>query len=209
MDGRTIESQVRDRTGLDGDAAAATVRAALAVIAGALYREETEALAELLPTAEAAALRGAAVDEAPACERAALDQALAARLEISVGSASERLAIVGEALAWAVAPAQREGLVRRLPPVIGALLTIGPTPTPSEPLHRGVRAGEGHTLGSGRPGSETPVSGGIVGAHPGSIAADDDPHRQRLAASEGPPSADQSLAGGAPGSTHPVGGSDE
>ncbi|MCB9566157.1 MAG: hypothetical protein H6710_02895 [Myxococcales bacterium] len=198
MDGRTIESQVRDRTGLDGDAAAATVRAALAVIAGALYREETEALAELLPTAEAAALRGAAVDEA-----------LAARLEISVGSASERLAIVGEALAWAVAPAQREGLVRRLPPVIGALLTIGPTPTPSEPLHRGVRAGEGHTLGSGRPGSETPVSGGIVGAHPGSIAADDDPHRQRLAASEGPPSADQSLAGGAPGSTHPVGGSDE
>lgn len=137
---------------------------------------------------------------------------VALREGVEVRHAVEHATAICEALGVEVDETSRHHLTADLNEDVKALFQRK-SPGSSLPLHQpaGTRpADEGHTLASGRPGSERPLSeANTSGAHSQSVAASDNPHGDTKLSSTHGPSAERkgtTLSSGTPGSHRPLSG---
>jgi uncharacterized protein (DUF2267 family) len=147
--------------------------------------------------------------ETPA-EPDSLYDRLADELPVRAGVALELAQSIVAVFAERAGAALRSQLRHQLPSAWADLL-VEPRPAATH-VPAAPAVTDEHTLAAGRPGGARPIAGaGLPAGHRDSIAANDDPHAARkLSSTEAVPGGtDDTLAGGKPGSRHPVGGGEE
>jgi len=165
--------EVAGRTGLERSAAAAAVQGAVEVLAAGLEPVTRADLLAVLPGADervAIASGPATADE--------LYRRTAQALGMREAEALETAQVVCQLIGARLSGEARARLAQQLDPELVQVMTdpVGAAPA-AAPLHRA--GGEGHTLASGRPGSERPLS-------------------------ESAPGGDHPLSQSGPGSEHPL-----
>ncbi|MRG95608.1 DUF2267 domain-containing protein [Polyangium spumosum] len=210
MDEATFLDEVAWRGGL-GDAASARriVEVVLAAFAEALVLDEARALAHALPAPLAAwVLAG---PHAGNLAEDALYRRVADREGTLIGFAIEHSRLVLGVLGDRLPETTRVRLRRHLGPELAALLAPrAPLPAPPAHLRKPPEPalGEGHTLATGRPGSQKPVSEAAPErAHAESVVRAENPHEDtKLSSSRGltQERERETLAEGEPGPLRPV-----
>lgn len=124
---------------------------------------------------------------------------------VPMGFAMEHALVVCQVLAEAVDLEARKHLSVHAPRSMAPLFTLRSMPAAAPPhlSEHIVLPGSGHTLASGRPGSEHPLSEAVGAGHRDSIARSDDPHADvKLSSTRGMSSERyrETLASGMPGS---------
>jgi uncharacterized protein (DUF2267 family) len=175
IDSERMVDDVMWRTGIgertDADAIVATI---LESLAGLLTAADARAILAALPDRLAGAFRrgmsGGAVAPAELVERLSVSE------DIDVGIATEHARVACSALAENLDPESLTLLAHRLPRewVDWFRPPARETASPSE---RGVLPGHGHTLATGRPGSQRPLAEASPSTtHSESVARADNPH---------------------------------
>ena len=175
IDAAHLVTRVAARTGAPSlDAARRAVEATVDLLGTQLTAAEAKVLAADLPTELVAWVRGAQSADRSGEETLAH---LAAQESIPRAAAVEYAHVVCQVLAEEVPAETRALLSRRLPAPWCELFHARSAPPPPAPLHHAPPPGAGHTLASGRPGSQHPVADhGAERAHAGSLVRDDNPH---------------------------------
>jgi uncharacterized protein (DUF2267 family) len=173
-DRRWLIEDVMWRSGLHDSATASTVLSMVLEELPALLRpDEARFVASSLPEGVAAPLTRPG-HRAPRAPRA-LYERLSAAGRCSRGVAMEHAQAACGALADALGDEPRDLLARRLPPEWAVLFESPPREAGEEA--RGTVPGHGHTLATGRPGSEHPLAeGASPSAQTESVVRADNPH---------------------------------
>lgn len=202
--------EVAARSGLGSRSEAEhAVEATLRVLAAHLPEPHAAAVAKQLPVELARVLRSRSY-----CGDVELFEFCAEVRDaegVSLGFAIEHALVVCQVLTQAVDHEARKHLSVHTPRSMLPLFTVRAMPAAAPPhfAEHIVLPGWGHTLGSGRPGSQHPLSDAVGAGQRHSIALSDDPHAEvRLSSTRGA-SAErhhETLALGKPGSRRPVSG---
>ncbi|HVX93544.1 MAG TPA: DUF2267 domain-containing protein [Polyangia bacterium] len=181
--------------------AEAAVLAVLDALAGLLPPPDAELLAASLPPDLAGAL--APAEHEPPSDPGALFDRVAAAEHVSAGLAVEHARAACEALAAAFDPEQRILLARRLPHAWAELFAPPPR-APAAELSLGTPPGHGHTLATGRPGSDRPLAGDRPADAQAHSVAEENPHADTKLSSAPGPVVERPLATARNGSEEPL-----
>jgi uncharacterized protein (DUF2267 family) len=180
--GQDFIEGLRDSGGFASRAAAeAAARATLEALVARLLPAEREWLTAALPERLAAGL-GTGRGGGP-IDVDAIVKEVATREGVTAGTAKEHVEVVLAAVAARLDGEARAHLERALPPGLLAPLPVAAAP-PAEPPARAPT--ESHTLASGRPGSEHPLSESRPQGAQANSVADENPHGDtKLSSSRG------------------------
>lgn len=188
--------------------AARAVDAALEALGARLVPAERDLLAASLPQALAARLASAGGQGQLDVED--IVREVADREDVPPATAREHLEVVLSILAERLDAETRARLEGHLPPAVLALLGPLPVTAAAAAPTRPVRSG--HTLASGRPGSEHPLSEARSDCVQAQSVAAENPHGDtKLSSTSGTSQerAGETLAAGMPGSQRPVSDGEE
>lgn len=176
MDEQTFVTRVTELVGFsDVKQAERAIRATLATLGGQLPARERNALAEALPASYRASL---GEDGYRALDRGEFYQLVGLREGVSLGFAREHAQVVCRVLSEQL-PRDLCATISQLLPESVADLFLRPssTPPPAPPPHGVPHGGERHhTLATGKPGSQHPISEAKPpGAHSHSVG-EQNPH---------------------------------
>jgi uncharacterized protein (DUF2267 family) len=182
--------------------AEAAIRATLEAVSEQLAPEDAAALARALPSLAAPA--PARRDPSSAQLLADLHARIAASEGVSLGRAVEQVRAVCLTVADALELEQRLLLERRLPADWAQLFALE-TRAPPADAPRGTPPGRGHTLATGRPGSQHPLAEGYPPrAQSDSVVTSENPHADTKLSSAAVSTDEEALATGRPGATDSI-----
>lgn len=213
MGGMTLEEMIETTLndwGMDSrDQAHKAVHAVLETLGGQLQPDDREALREelRLPAGE---VMFEERYEGP-FDETTFYRRVEALSELAPGRAREVAQVVGRLISERLSPRLRERLERHSHPSLAHIWDPGPARTlpPYEhaPKAHAPPPGHGHTLATGNPSSQHPVSEAGPLGQPDSVATTDEPYADRKLSSAHGTTAEQkrrTLSEGRPGSEHPI-----